>query len=345
MKITDDGLNISLYDDLLMRIIRRELLRNHVKLSRENNYKFHSSYLKYQNINLIESEEVTLLKANSHKIIQAPVIITEKIKAQYNYRDYYFYHPANNLSLPTIKYIIVWSKFNKLRYFEKGKYTKALIFKAINDCRNEYGCEVSVKFVCDLWKYHWIFGRRICTIALAQAWGIETDEQFVKLSSNEQFIGERFDEVDNYIQYLKEKSKSIDEWIWGLYLVAPQILFIYKLSKNSKNDEVQKINRIVDEIIADRGDFSISLDLFSLTDRFVKARKYNSFEEVNLEELRKKLEFECLCRTHIPKYWADEVLFLLKDKRYSELEKLNHFDTTLKVAIDCTELGLNVNDW
>jgi hypothetical protein len=77
----------------------------------------------------------------------------------------------------------------------------------------------------------------------------------------------------------------------------------------------------------------------------IKNHRYDSFEDVDLAELRKNLEFEYLYRTHIPKYWVDKALELMESKRYDELEQLNYFDRMLKDAITCTEIGLDSEDW
>lgn len=374
--------NLSGANNLMLNVIRRKLLDKRVLLSKIYGHKLPDHYnlkgssklspeeqaaldfyeclekiklIKNTNINNIFNDVLSDISQPfkffyNFEALEAPVILLETIRGANNNNEFLFYKPINGLSLTIKEYILQWTLFNNLHYVSVsnsiGARARVLIARAINYCRNSYGVGVAVQLVQDLWRFHWIFGQYTCTLFLEQAWGAGNEDNYTQLRSDEAFIFERFDEVDNALRWLKDNCQSFDEWIWGLYQLGPSVKLVYRLAWKSENDEVKKLWHIVDEMQVQIEELRFWLlpgspNELSLTDRFIKNLNPElSFQNIELSGLQDRLEYELFYLNHIPKYWFDKALSLIENKNYNDLEELNRFDTELLFSVFCVVQGL-----
>ena len=341
-------IDLSSKDSLIRQFIRRSLLGMKVFNSGLYDFPCHQTYLKYQNLHLVNYEEESQLETLDSGLREAPIIFTEGFRLREKIDQFFYYKPANGYSVTPAEHDLSWKMFNSLHYQKSshGNYAKDLIARAIIDCRRQYGNDSAIEFVRSLWSHHWIFGRFTAANLLTYAWGVDSEEDWGKLRSDKDFIFEQFDEIESALNYIKQTCISLDQWLWGLYLIGPDAHFIYKLSRGSDDDEIEKVNRILDEIGADTVDVYFRCERSMLNDPYLidfyikGMRKDRDIKDIDIEKLKITLEFESRYRTHLPQYWVDKALKFLRSENYDGLSELNCFNTILLDSIICTSMGL-----
>jgi tetratricopeptide (TPR) repeat protein len=344
MKIPKITIKPDGYKNRLSQYLSKHLLYNKVKQSKSKGLDLHPSYEKYGTKEFVETFGEVEISDTQH--VRLPAVLLSNYRERNNCSSPCYFYPIDNKPITEMEYFLLWSTFNHLHYSGAG-YANYLIMESIKYIRKEHD-DIVVSFVEQLWEQNWIFGLEVCAQSIAIALGIEQQKDIDFLDND--FIFDYFDEIENTLNKLKSDSKDMNEWIWGLHMLQPQVWLLLQLTRDKPDDEIKKVNRMVSEFDADIAEFRNALDMGQIENTFNPVQIYlfgDSFpkwESVDVNGLKEKINFQVFYRTHLPEFVGEKVLGWFQKGDFEKIDSLNNVDSDLLSLISSVNSGLSDED-
>jgi len=195
----------------------------------------------------------------------------------------------------------------------------------------QHGSSVATEFIERLWANRWLYSAPACAALLRQV----SDAADMDDSANA--ASRSIDDLKARLDKLRSDAVDLDEWIEGLYLMAPWLFLAMQLNEYGVGlSDQESQSRFLSEAFADLGTYLLTVS--TLNFKHLTFLEDETRDGATARQVRRRLLYLAKARIFFPNFWAEAATSFVQDPSPALAEALNRYDYRHAVSCEITYL-------